>query len=108
MDQRALLLTVGSPTSSNYLVAQQFEMRRVSDGAVFTWVDMGQRGKAPVDPANAALHNGNYALPDSAAGTSLGAFDIQPNEAYELEILVDGQTIQGLVSVPASFALTIQ
>lgn len=106
--QRAFLLTVGSPATSDYRVAEQFEMRRVTDGAVFVWQDKGQRGLAPVRADGASLFDGNYALPDYASGTSLGARDIQAGDGFNLTVRTGGVTIRGSVTVPSPFALTLE
>lgn len=106
--QRALLLTVGSPTNSDYRLADMFEMRRRSDGAPFVWRDLGQRGQAPVDASNASLTDGNYGLMDSASAGSLGATDIGFGTGYDLMIRTGGVTINGTVTVPAAFGLVLQ
>ena len=108
LDQRALLLTVGSPAVSDYRVAERFEMHRARDRVMFAWRDLGRRGQAPVDAANAALLNGNYGLPDAATDGGLGALDIRPGERYDLTVETGGVTIRGSVTVPAAFTLTLE
>ncbi|HYW08515.1 MAG TPA: hypothetical protein VE913_16265, partial [Longimicrobium sp.] len=104
--QRAFLLTAGSAVASSYRVATRFEMRRRSDGRAFAWRSTGRTGVAPGDYAGAALHEGNYFLPDVGGAEGLGALDLRPGETYDLEIETEGVPVRGSVTVPASFSLT--
>ena len=108
VDQRALLLSVGSPLASDYRRADLFELRRVSDGALFVFRDLGQTGRAPVDAQNALLFFGNYALPDGRVGGSMGALDLQPGDSLELTLETMGVSIKGAVRIPPAFALTLE
>jgi hypothetical protein len=100
IDQRALLLTVGSPTYSEYLTATRFEMTRSNDAARFVWRHLGQTGRAPVDATNASLLSGNYALPDARVGSSLGATDMVPGDSFDLVMAIDATTITGAALIP--------
>jgi hypothetical protein len=97
----AFLLRAGTPLRSPFLVATRFEMRRLSDGALFDW--------RPVTPSDTAVGNGNeyvlpseanYELPRAGSGGLLGRQDIVAGESYGLLIEVDGRTVQGLTKVP--------
>lgn len=106
-EQRAFLLTVGSPAYSEYLPATRFEMRRVQDGAAFPWRDMGQRGVAPAEPTIASLHDGNYTLPEEGSGSSSGNGDIRPGDTFDLIVEAEGVVMTGRVTMPAEFAVAV-
>jgi hypothetical protein len=101
----ALLLTVGTPNASPYRAAQQFEMRRHADGALFDWVQVARADTvSPAnfnglsDPAAAA----NFHLPPTGASGRLGASDLADGEQYDLTILTDGQTVHGSARLPGA------
>lgn len=104
--QRAFLLTAGTPLASDYRAASRFEMRRRSDGRGFAWKVTGAAGRAPVDFAGAALHQGNYVLPDSSGTAGLGALDLRSGETYDIRIETDGVEIRGSVSIPEPFTIS--
>lgn len=106
-DQRAFLLTLGSPAVSEYRVAQRFEMRAVRDGSRFVWQDLGRRGLASVDGYGTDLGFANYALKDGATAPDRGALDLVSGEEYTLHLDTDGVAIGGQVRIPAAFELTI-
>jgi len=97
----AVLMTTGTPLRSEYRTAEQFAMRRVSDGASFAWSARGLTGPAPATYQFVTLAGaGNYLLADTAGAAGLGRQDLAPGETYTLRIDTDGRTVEGRVTVP--------
>lgn len=96
----AVVATTGVPWEFEFRVAEQFEMRRASDGRRFAWV------AAPTAPGGAHLdrgampYRGNYALEEHATDEGLGRGDLQPGERYLLTIETGGRTLTGETVLP--------
>jgi len=103
--QLAFLLTTGTPTRSDYLEADTFEMRRVADGALFDWRSLGLEGEAPVSVTSADLIAANYILADTATTRGLGYPDVRPGGRYNLTIVAGEHTLHGSVTVPDTFRI---
>jgi hypothetical protein len=92
------LLVTGTPVRSPYLRAERFEMRRLSDGALFAW--------RAVDPPRDALptlgpdETGNYFLPRAGSAAGLGSESITEGEQYELVAEAGQHHITGRTRVP--------
>lgn len=106
--QYAFLLTTGSVLEPRYRTAERFEMRRRSDGALFAWRHTGKSGAAPADYAGLGMIHANYHLPDATGPEGLGASAIMPGETYDLRIETDGQLLQGTVTTPAAFTISVE
>lgn len=105
--QRALLLTAGSPAAAEYRVADTFAMTRQSDGLQFSWTDMGQRGRLPGDVMNAALLTGNYGLADAPSTGTGGSSDINAGDTFSLAVQTGGATVTGTTTVPPTFIIAV-
>ena len=107
--QPALLLEQIRPDSVVYLTAENFEMRRVSDGASFGWRnEFLTRG----DPFDLLQHpkpvDSNYLLTDSTSGSQLGIRSIEPGASYELRVDTKVGEIRGSVTIPDTFSVRLQ
>lgn len=100
---RALLLTTGTPIMSPYRTAQSFEMRRVTDDALFAWRhEAMSRGAPPIGFREVSMSQGNYVLAEAGSAAGLGRRDLRPGESYSLLIVTDGRTVSGRVTIPES------
>jgi hypothetical protein len=106
--QYAFLLTAGSVLEPTYRAAERFEMRRRSDGALFAWRHTGKSGTAPADYAGLGMIHANYYLPDATSPEGLGAAAIVPGETYDLRIETAGRVLQGTVTTPARFTISVE
>lgn len=93
----AVLGTTGVPTRFEYRDAEQFEMRRLSDGRRFAWVkqDLDSTARSRYLPAHP-----NFVLASAATPLGLGREDLSPGERYELQIVSKGRTIDGWTTIP--------
>lgn len=102
-DLFALLVTMGTPEHSIYRSAEQFVMRRVSDGAVFDWTSVPRSGTAsPVHGGLLQADAGNWRLPWAGTGGRLGRDSLVSGESYELQVETEGRTIVGKVEIPST------
>ena len=90
-----LLANTGTPVTVEYLTADRFVMRRVSDGAIFDW----QLDTSP-QPSSVPF-GGNYVLAESANSRGLGRRDLEAGERYTLEVSISDRTITGRVTIPS-------
>lgn len=105
--QHGLLVTPGPPTqSARYRTAEEFLMRRGSDGSTFGWEQRETDREVGSYPA-LDLRGPNLYLPDSASAPLLGALDITPGDTYSLRIVTDGVTMEGEVTVPEQFTAVL-
>lgn len=93
----AALLTTGTPIRSPYLRADRFEMRRVSDGALFAWRPVAPRSEAI---AVFSFVDGNYFLPRRDGASGLGSESLTPGEVYELVVDAGVRRIVGRTRMP--------
>lgn len=91
---RAILANTATPVNVEYRSAQEFLMRRESDDAVFDW----REDVLPGDSLGAAF--GNYVLAESASTRGLGRRDLEPGDTYSVDVVLDGATITGGVTIP--------
>lgn len=98
-DQRALLLTMGAPKRMVERSAQQFELTRSRDGAKFVW-NNDPLPYAQFCAAGCPLEFGNYVLPDSSSGASLGATDLAAGDTLLLTIVTEGVVVTGQAVLP--------
>ena len=105
-DLRAFLIRAGTPIRSPYLVADRFEMRRLSDGALFDWRPVAPEFDLPPADSTAVGGsfiiplNGNYLLPRVGLAGRLGRQDLAAGETYTLVVEVQGRNIIGQVTIP--------
>lgn len=90
---RALVANTGTPVEVEYLNAEPFTMRRMSDGALFNWY-----ATSPIGTGNPV--GGNYALANGPSAAGLGRIDLKAGETYTLELTVDGRIITGRTTIP--------
>jgi hypothetical protein len=93
----AALLTTGTPVRAPYLRAERFEMRRVSDGALFAWRPIAVPQEAAGVIPNAYA---NYFLPRLGGESGLGSDSLAPGEVYELVVEAGPHRIVGRTRVP--------
>jgi hypothetical protein len=96
----AFLVTTGTPGSSPYLVADQFTMRRVSDGMVFDWTAIAPPRDTLAVWVPFASKAGNYALAWNGSANRGGRADVTISEEYELTIDAGSQHISGRTHIP--------
>jgi hypothetical protein len=93
----ATLVTTGTPFRSPYLHADRFEMRRLSDGALFAWRFV----EPPLDAIGVFPPAfGNYFLPRQPDATGLGSDSIARGGVYELVVEAGRHRIVGRTRVP--------
>jgi hypothetical protein len=95
----AVLVATGTPIRSPYLVAERFEMRRVSDGARFGW--RAAPTEADAIPVR-SFTRGNYFLPRQASPEGLGSDSIAPGVEYQLVVEVGRYRVTGRTRVPGA------
>jgi hypothetical protein len=106
--QLGLITTLGSPTSSEYIVASKFQMTRTQDGRLFDFQDNGKRGAARQSNPLANVGMGNYLLPEQSVPAGSGASDLRPGDAFVLRIVVGADTIEGSALIPAAFSARVE
>jgi hypothetical protein len=97
----ALLATTGKPVSLELRSAEQFIMRRTSDGGRFAWREVettaaGRDGRPLYTPSG-----GNYLLPEHAGADGLGRENLSPGATYTIEVETLGRLLTGSVAMPA-------
>jgi len=96
----AVLVTTGTPLRSPYLLADRFEMRRVSDGARFAWRAVPTEAEAILVSGYDPYTPGNYFLPRQATAEGLGSDSIVSGVEYELVVEAGPHRITGRTLVP--------
>jgi hypothetical protein len=99
----ATLVATGTPVRSPYLRADRFEMRRVSDGALFAWraIDPPREGVGVIPSSGAA----NYFLPRQQNAGGLGSDSITTGGVYDLLVEVGRYRVDGRTRVPGPVEL---
>lgn len=105
--QRALLLTMVRADSVVYRGAERFEMRRLSDGALFAWRSARTPGPVNFGRSGAELWRANWHLADSATSEGLGRADLEPGATYELVVETEGEVIRGRATIPDTFSVSV-
>ncbi|MCY7379017.1 MAG: hypothetical protein LH467_06720 [Gemmatimonadaceae bacterium] len=97
----ALLATTGTPVAVELRSAEQFTMRRTSDGSRFAWREVeasrtGRDGRPRYAPSG-----GNYLLAERASVAGLGRENLSAGSTYTIEVATQGRLITGSVTIPA-------
>jgi len=104
----ALVAIAGTPLHFSPVVAERFEMRRASDGALFAW-----RPVVPTRPMGGPPRlwdlgqEGNYYLPFPSSVAGLGASDISAGDSYLLSAQIGERVIQGRATLPSTLTLSL-
>lgn len=105
--QPAFLLTIVRADSVVYRGAERFEMRRLSDGALFDWTS--ERADVSLDfgIAGPRMQSANWLLADSATSAGLGQPSLEPGETYELVVETGSEVIRGKTTIPDTFSVSV-
>ncbi len=97
-------ITVASHLSDViWVAANEFTIVGQSSGKQFIW----NRTDTSTSAASYRPYVGNYALPDSGYAGVLGRNNLEYGESYTLRLVVDGNTIEGVTTMPWPPELTV-